>query len=287
MKKHTRSPEAAKRNAARNKRVQKERGKLGLRKYDGKPLLQPTLMSCQSPYCTNTWVPKPKKNNQRSHFKLQKYCSSTCSRQAKTQYHRVLKADHYTKERACKAPDCNNTFVIAPQVKEEHQKFDPRTDVNRMAIPWNKLYCCSACGQRTNQRKRAESVNAAARKRYYHKKKTDPAYVIRLRLSDRVRKALRRAVDGIIPNKLGTTWQLLGCSHKEFMDYFKAKFTRGMSWKRLCLGEIHIDHIRPCSSFDLTKESEQKKCFHFSNLQPLWAFDNISKGSKYEGGGVA
>ena len=45
----------------------------------------------------------------------------------------------------------------------------------------------------------------------------------------------------------------------------------------------HIDHIRPCSSFDLTDLEQQKQCFHYTNLQPLWWFDNIKKSSFYEG----
>jgi hypothetical protein len=51
-----------------------------------------------------------------------------------------------------------------------------------------------------------------------------------------------------------------------------------MNWENQ--GEWHIDHILPCASFDLTKEEEQRKCFHYTNLQPLWAKDNMIKGSK-------
>jgi hypothetical protein len=51
-----------------------------------------------------------------------------------------------------------------------------------------------------------------------------------------------------------------------------------MSFKNY--GKWHIDHIRPCASFDLSKASEQKECFHYTNLQPLWAEDNLSKGIK-------
>ena len=45
-------------------------------------------------------------------------------------------------------------------------------------------------------------------------------------------------------------------------------------------GKWHIDHIRPCSSFDLSKPEEQSICFHYSNLMPLWAEENLKKGSK-------
>ena len=51
----------------------------------------------------------------------------------------------------------------------------------------------------------------------------------------------------------------------------------GKNW---ALDGWHLDHIIPCSSFDLTIEEEQKKCFHYTNLQPLWAKDNLSKHNK-------
>ena len=51
-----------------------------------------------------------------------------------------------------------------------------------------------------------------------------------------------------------------------------------MSWDNY--GDWHVDHIRPCASFDLTNEDEQRICFHYKNLQPLWGPDNLEKGSK-------
>ena len=51
-----------------------------------------------------------------------------------------------------------------------------------------------------------------------------------------------------------------------------------MSWSNR--GEWHIDHIIPCSSFNLLDEKEQEKCFHYTNLQPLWAAENLSKSNK-------
>ena len=63
------------------------------------------------------------------------------------------------------------------------------------------------------------------------------------------------------------------------MGYLEAKFTEGMTWENH--GLWHIDHIKPCSSFNLLIEDEHHKCFHYSNLQPLWAKDNLSKSANF------
>jgi hypothetical protein len=76
------------------------------------------------------------------------------------------------------------------------------------------------------------------------------------------------------------TKELLGCSIQEFKIYLESKFREGMSWDNYGKYGWHIDHIIPCSSFDLKDIEQQKICFHYTNLQPLWAKDNLSKGNK-------
>lgn len=76
--------------------------------------------------------------------------------------------------------------------------------------------------------------------------------------------------------------EMLGCSILEFRKYLEAQFISGMTWENYGLRGWHIDHKRPCAKFDLTDPAQQRECFHFSNLQPLWAIDNLKKGSKYE-----
>lgn len=78
--------------------------------------------------------------------------------------------------------------------------------------------------------------------------------------------------------KSESTLKLLGCSVEFLKNHLEKQFTKGMSWNNY--GKWHIDHIRPCASFDLSKPEEQKKCFNYSNLQPLWAKDNLSKGAR-------
>ena len=104
-------------------------------------------------------------------------------------------------------------------------------------------------------------------------RRNNSAWKIRCNLAVRIYKALK----GI--NKSARTIELLGCSIEQLKSHLESKFTKGMSWKNY--GKWHIDHIKPCASFDLNKASEQRKCFHYKNLQPLWAKDNIKKGARY------
>jgi hypothetical protein len=55
-----------------------------------------------------------------------------------------------------------------------------------------------------------------------------------------------------------------------------------MSWDNYGFRGWHIDHKKPCALFDLSLPEQQRECFHFSNLQPLWAADNLAKGVKSE-----
>lgn len=97
------------------------------------------------------------------------------------------------------------------------------------------------------------------------------------RIAERLRNSLKRGIKGI--KKSASTEQLLGCSFEFLKTYLESKFFPGMNWDNVSMW--HIDHIRPCSSFDLTIESEQRECFHYTNLQPLWAKDNIAKGARW------
>lgn len=102
-----------------------------------------------------------------------------------------------------------------------------------------------------------------------------PDRKMRVLLRHRLRDALKHN------RRIASTISLLGCSIEFFKSYFERLFTEGMSWERFMKKEIHIDHIRPCSSFDLSIPEQQKACFHYSNLQPLWARENLRKGSKW------
>jgi len=73
---------------------------------------------------------------------------------------------------------------------------------------------------------------------------------------------------------------LLGCSLEFAIHYIESLFLPGMSWNNWGLHGWHVDHIIPCASFDLSDINQRKECFRYTNLRPLWAKDNLTKGSK-------
>jgi len=107
---------------------------------------------------------------------------------------------------------------------------------------------------------------------YKNKTKTDPIY----KFAKNQRKRTWAALKGI--SKCESTLILLGCSIEECWNHLEQQFKPGMT--RDNYGLWHIDHIIPCASFDLNDSEQQKFCFHYTNLQPLWAIDNMKKGIK-------
>jgi hypothetical protein len=112
--------------------------------------------------------------------------------------------------------------------------------------------------------------NAARRAR----KRTDVAFAMVDRLRKRIGRAVRDRL-GCGKYKADKTAALIGCTVPELMAHLESRFLPGMSWENRHLW--HIDHVTPCAAFDLSDPTMQKICFHYANLQPLWAPDNISK----------
>jgi len=115
------------------------------------------------------------------------------------------------------------------------------------------------------------------RRNYINSKyNTDMNFKIGANLFNRIKKAIKGYNKGS-----KSTISLLGCSVIEFREYIEVKFKPGMMWSNHGTKGWHIDHIKPIASFNLSKEAEQTKCFHYTNLQPLWAVDNLKKGKKF------
>jgi len=132
--------------------------------------------------------------------------------------------------------------------------------------------------ERVRERQRAAQARRGAkdRKRFQEYKRnrrlTDPGY----RITEALRKRLWDALQGNA--KAGRTMELVGCSTDELKSHLQSKFTDGMAWNNY--GKWQIDHIVPCSAYDLSNPEHQRRCFHYSNLQPLWASDNNRKHAK-------
>lgn len=114
--------------------------------------------------------------------------------------------------------------------------------------------------------------NRVAINAYYRKHRLKPHVQTRHSISNRIRLALKRN------SKKGDTLKLLGCSIADLRIYLESNFQPGMTWDNYG-SDWQIDHIIPCTIFDLSRPSHQRRCYHFSNLQPLWNAQNRSKSA--------
>lgn len=103
----------------------------------------------------------------------------------------------------------------------------------------------------------------------------DPLFRLGTQMRIRISNAIRRCKGS---KKAAGLHALLGCSIGDFRAHLESRFQEGMGWHNY--GEWQIDHIKPCASFNLTEPEEQRKCFHYTNCQPLWACDNQRKEAK-------
>lgn len=148
---------------------------------------------------------------------------------------------------------------------------------NRLAMNqiWRKANAkVVAEGERRWKQENKDKVLAWYRSRSAQKQAGDLGWRIKRSAAKRIWDAVRG-----ISKKDARTLLLLGCTVEELKAHLQNQFLPGMSWDNY--GQWHIDHIRPCASFDLTDPEQQRQCFNFKNLQPLWAKDNLSKGAKY------
>jgi hypothetical protein len=113
-------------------------------------------------------------------------------------------------------------------------------------------------------------VNQSSYKK--NRKKNDIEY--------RLRCIIRSRLGRIRRNHSMRTIEWLGCSIAELKLHLESKFLPGMDWDNHGLYGWHIDHIIPISNFDVTNSEEFKKACHYTNLQPLWAKDNLVKSNK-------
>lgn len=133
------------------------------------------------------------------------------------------------------------------------------------------------CRARNLEWQRAYNARTKERRKQYNRSRieNDPMFRLRRALEARIRIAVKKKYG----KKARKTMSLVGCDIPFLRTYIESRFKEGMSWTNYGYGadRWNIDHVIPCSRFDLSQSGEQQQCFHYSNLQPLWHVDNRNK----------
>lgn len=142
---------------------------------------------------------------------------------------------------------------------------------------------CKVCAKKAHKLWRSNPEVAANYKTYNNqylknKRETDSSHRLEVNIKSRTHHGLRNSET----RKSVSNVYLLGCSYKQLRVYLESLFTEGMSWDNYGKGGWEVDHIKPCASFDLSDLKQQRICFHYTNLQPLWRIDNRKKSDKFK-----
>ncbi len=164
-------------------------------------------------------------------------------------------------------------------ILEKHKEW--KASNKERNAEWNKQYAEDHKEERMAYLKRYIMEHKEQRREYeraYYKNKRENNVWFRLRgsLGNRISSALKGRC------KSAHTMSLIGCSIDFLMKYLEEQFIEGMSWDTYGFRGWHVDHVKPCALFNLEDPEEQRKCFHYTNLQPLWWYDNIRKSDNYE-----
>ena len=169
----------------------------------------------------------------------------------------------------CKSCKCINSKKYHEENTEKKKKY--REENKEKIAQINKKY------REENKEKINKRIVACQKKRLAE----DPLYKLLHVLRSRIQKAIKSQAT----EKAAKSTELIGCSIEHFRAHIESQFTEGMTWENhgnwdKDIPRWHIDHILPCAKFNLEDPEEQKKCFNWTNMQPLWAKDNLAKGSK-------
>ena len=219
-----------------------------------------------------------------------KKCYNETKQKRKGNFHNYIKEKEYRKELHVLQSEGKRRCRLCDNIK---QLEDFHTS-NSKKVFYNKKSYCSKCAINVYIKPYQQSKEGKNKKRKWDKKYSskseskqknnkrtiekyynDIKFKITCSLRNRVNKALNCKT-----KKTYKTKELLGCDIEELKLHLERKFKEGMTWENHAKKGWHIDHIIPCASFDLTDPEQQKKCFHYTNLQPLWAKENMSKGAK-------
>lgn len=183
-------------------------------------------------------------------------------------WYTVHNTEYYQKHREA-------ILLSSKQYRDSHSEWKHEYDTNYYRTHKEQFRAYSRYHRKTFPEK-----HKMWRRRSYLAIRADPNRKIKITLRTRIQKVLKGQ------RKYEKTMKLVGCSIPELRQHLESQFLPGMNWENHGVFGWHVDHIKPCSSFDLTDPEQQKLCFHYTNLQPLWALDNIKKGDFWQGARV-
>lgn len=182
-------------------------------------------------------------------------------------------------QRYCK--ECKSKFDKGSLRKKEYTKFyNSKEEVKIQKTKYNKKYWVENKESSQNYSKKWREVNREKVNKYQREwKKNLYHHNIYYKIGEILRSRFWSALNN--NSKTDSVLDLIGCSIKDLKLYLENKFLEEMNWGNY--GEIwEIDHIKPCSVFNLEEIDEQKECFSYKNLQPLFKTDLISKSLGYK-----
>lgn len=156
----------------------------------------------------------------------------------------------------------------AAKTKKQREESARRSRARRAANPERVRE-----QERMWRQKNLGAVHARVRAWWKAKYYSDHQFRLATTLRNRLGHALRGA------SKSQASVELLGCPLVWLEVHLESLFKPGMTWENY--GPVwHVDHLKPCAKFDLTDPEQQRICFHWTNLQPLFAAENRAKGAK-------
>ncbi len=222
----------------------------------------------------------------------------------KSKAHERAKDERRKAERAARRAERLATREVKPRdyraernarrIKKGLPVYTPEEHAERLAR-WRRLSRSReiVSARKAHRRRRAEHASkpwlqaTGAAERYRLRYKHDPEF----NLSERLRRQVNKKTRGIVGDAIRAglrskrgrskaVERLLGFTIADVRRHLERQFVRGMTWERFARGEVHIDHIIPLSSFDLTDETEFRRAWALTNLRPLFASENLAKGAR-------
>ena len=178
-------------------------------------------------------------------------------------------------------------FKESPEGKAYYAEYRSRPENKARYLEYSRREDQKAKRKAYSQRELAKSKQKAYQSTEEYKARQREQAAIRLatdmdfKLKTLIRTRAKRLIKGT--GVLGRSESLLGCTVAKARAHIESLFQEGMTWDNWTHDGWHLDHIRPVCSFDFTKTEDFKKCWHYKNLQPLWAKDNLAKGSTWKG----